>query len=351
MRSGETKGRGAGSNPKGRFEPFEVEWDEEALGEDRPALKTRFYEDASESIITYNKSPDIPFDASVNPYRGCEHGCAYCYARPTHEYLGFSAGLDFESKIMVKRRAGELLRRELGAKRWKPQVIAMSGVTDPYQPVERSLRLTRSCLEALLDFRNPVGLITKNRLILRDVDLLGELGRLGLAAVSVSITSLDVELARRMEPRTSLPQARLEAIAGLAEAGVPVGVMVAPVIPGLNDHEVASILKAAKAAGAQFATYVLLRLPYGVKDVFFNWLEEAYPGKKDKVESRVRSVRSGALNRTEFGNRFSGDGVFAEQIRQLFQASARREGFTKCPPALRTDLFRRVEKDQLELGI
>lgn len=349
----ERKGRGATNNPKGRFEPFDVEYDYDDLdpNDERPRLKTRFYDDHSESVITYNKSPDIPFEASLNAYRGCEHGCAYCYARPTHEYLGFSAGLDFESKIMVKRAAPELLKRELSSRRWKPQVIAMSGVTDPYQPVERSLRLTRSCLQVLRDFRNPVGIVTKNRLILRDVDLLAEMAEQDLCSVSISLTTLDAELARKMEPRTSPPAARLEAIEGLAQAGVPVGILLSPVIPGLNDHEIASILKAAREAGASFASYILLRLPYGVKDIFFDWLAEAYPAKQDKVESRIRSIRGGTLNQTEFGKRFSGEGVFAEQIRQLFTAAHRREGYSSSGPELRRDLFRRVDDAQMDLGL
>lgn len=323
---------------------------EEACGE-TPRLRTRFYEDASESIVAFNSSPDIPFGASLNPYRGCEHGCAYCYARPTHEYLGFSAGLDFETKIMVKRRAPELLKKALSAKNWKPQVLAMSGVTDPYQPVERKLGLTRRCLEVLLDFRNPVGIVTKNRMVTRDVDLLGEMAKLDLCHVAVSLTTLDAELGRKMEPRTSSPKARLEAIATLAEAGVPVGVMLAPVIPGLNDHEIPALLKTARSAGASHASYVLLRLPFGVKDVFFEWLENAYPNKKDKVESRLRESRGGRLNRSEFGARFSGTGIFAQQIRQLFAVSARREGLAASLPDLATNHFRRPASAQLELGL
>ncbi|MDQ8187939.1 PA0069 family radical SAM protein [Pelagicoccus sp. SDUM812002] len=341
-------GRGANSNPKNRFERLEILVDDEAHQEDRPRLRTRFYDDASESIITYNSSPDIPFDASLNPYRGCEHGCAYCYARPTHEYLGFSAGLDFESKILVKRRAPELLKKALSASKWKPQLVAMSGVTDPYQPVERQLSLTRSCLEVLLDFRNPVGIVTKNRLVARDADLLAEMASLDLCNVSVSLTTLNAELARVMEPRTSSPKGRLETISTLASAGVPVGIMIAPVIPGLNDHEIPAILKAAKEAGASFATYILLRLPHGVKDVFFDWMDQAYPSQRNKVEGRLRELRGGQLNRTEFGERFSGKGIFADQIRQLFQVSLRREGLSSESPTVKTSHFRRAESPQME---
>ncbi|EDY82656.1 radical SAM domain protein [Verrucomicrobiia bacterium DG1235] len=348
MRGAKNKGRGARANPKSRFDALEIVLERSEEGSASSGASTRFYDDASESVITYNSSPDIPFDASLNPYRGCEHGCAYCYARPTHEYLGFSAGLDFESKIMVKRKAPELLKQALSAKRWKPQLIALSGVTDPYQPVERKLTLTRQCLEVLLDFRNPVGVVTKNRLVSRDADLLGEMAKDRLCTVAISLTTLDAGLARTMEPRTSSPQGRLEAISALAAAGVPVGIMIAPVIPGLNDHEIPAILKASKEAGAQFASYVLLRLPHGVKEVFFDWLESSYPSHKDKVESRLRDLRGGGLNRSEFGERFSGTGIFAEQIRQLFTVSLRREGLMAKPPEVSTSHFRKPASPQLE---
>ena len=345
------RGRGSDSNPKNRFDPFVFEPDQELDGEGLPAPRTRFYEDASESIVSYNSSPDIPFEASINPYRGCEHGCSYCYARPFHEYLGFSSGLDFESKIMVKRRAAELLREHLASPKWHPQLIAMSGVTDPYQPVEKRLRITRSCLEVLLEFRNPVGIVTKNRLVARDLDLLGRLARLDLCAVTISLNSLDPELARNMEPRTSSPKARLEAISLLSDAGVPVGVFIAPVVPGLNDHEIPAILKAAKEAGAVFASYILLRLPHGVKDIFFNWLDATYPTKRAKVEERLRDIRGGALNRNEFGRRFTGQGLFADQIRQLFSASLRRNKLVTDGPKLSTARFRRPPSPQMELGL
>src|SRR5436190_4957392 len=245
------RGRGAGANPANRFEALHFEPDQDWNPADDPALSTRFFRDQSATIINYNDSPDVGFDASLNPYRGCEHGCIYCYARPTHEYLGFSAGLDFESKIMVKDNAPELLRKELASPKWKPQVIAISGVTDCYQPVERRLKLTRRCLEVLAQFRNPVGIITKNHLVTRDVDVLGELSRHQAAAVFISVTTLDASLAKKMEPRASLPNHRLAAIETLSQAGVQVGVMVAPVIPGLTDHEMPAILAAAAGAGAQ----------------------------------------------------------------------------------------------------
>lgn len=346
------RGRGAGTNPRNRFEATEivVDLDAELPPDERPSPRTRFYDDASESAVTFNASPDIPFDASLNPYRGCEHGCSYCYARPFHEYLGFSAGLDFETRIMVKRRAPELLRKELAAPRWKPQMIALSGVTDPYQPVERRLGITRACLETLLEFRNPVGIVTKNRLVARDADILGEMARLDLCHVTLSLNSLDAALARKMEPRTSSPAARLEAISALAAAGVPVGIFIAPVVPGLNDHEIPAVLRAAKAAGARYATYILLRLPHGVEELFFAWVREAYPTKADRIEANLRSLRGGRLNSTKFGERFTGKGILAEQIGQLYRACARREGLEPSPPELSVAHFRRAEAPQLEFG-
>src|SRR5690348_11620899 len=273
----QTRGRGANINPANRFEALHYEVEDwcEPEEESRPN-PTQFFRDDSKSVISYNNSPDVGFDASLNPYRGCEHGCAYCYARPTHEYLGFSAGIDFESRIMVKQNAAELLAAELSSPRWEPQTLVMSGVTDPYQPVERRLRITRGCLEVLAQFRNPVGIITKNQLVTRDLDLLSELAQHQAACVTISITTLDPALGRIMEPRTSTPELRLEAIARLAEAGVPVGVNVAPTIPGLTDHEMPSILAAAKEAGAKWAGIVVLRLPWAVAPLFEHWLEEHF---------------------------------------------------------------------------
>ena len=345
------KGRGARLNPGNRFEAMHFEWDESVPPEERPSPKTLFLDDASESIVSYNNSPDIPFGASVNPYRGCEHGCAYCYARPTHEYLGFSAGLDFETKIMVKRRAPGLLRKALSARKWKPQWVAMSGVTDPYQPVERELKITRGCLEVLADFRNPVGIITKNRLVARDADILGMMAERRLCEVNLSVTSLDPNLARAMEPRTSMPEARIDAIATLAKAGVPVGVMVAPVIPGLNDHEIPAILEAASKAGARYASYVLLRLPLGVETIFSDWLQRTFPSKATKVESRLRDMRGGAMSSARFGERMKGQGVFADQIRTLFRVHAKRLGFNREKRDLNASQFRRPGGTQLEMAL
>ena len=333
-------GRGAAGNPANRFEPLEFVRDEEWNPADDPDPRTRFYKDHSATIISRNESPDVGFTASVNPYRGCEHGCIYCYARPTHEYLGFSAGLDFESRIMVKENAPELLRRELSAARWEPTVLAMSGVTDCYQPVERRLRLTRQCLEVLAEFRNPVAIVTKNHLVTRDVDVLGELARWEASAVFVTVTTLDPELTQRMEPRSALPPHRLAAIRTLRGAGVPVGVLVAPVIPALTDHELPGIVAAAVEAGAQFAGYVVLRLPLGVAPLFEDWLGRHFPGRKEKVLNRIRELRGGKLNNAEFGERMRGQGIFGEQIRQMFQVACRKAGIEGARPRLATAAFR-----------
>ena len=336
------RGRGASANPANRFEALAIEPDPAQRPEhEAPALRTRFYRDFSRTIIAHNDSPDVGFESSINPYRGCEHGCIYCYARPTHEYLGFSAGLDFESRIMVKEDAPELLAKELSAPRWKPQVLVMSGVTDPYQPVERRLQITRRCLEVLARFRNPVGIITKNQLVTRDLDWLGELAAHQAVAVNISITSLDPKLQRILEPRTSAPRARLEVIRQLRAAGVPVGVMTAPVIPGLTDHEVPAILAAAAEAGAQFAGYTVVRLPYAVAPLFERWLDEHFPDRKEKVLGRIRHLRGGGrLNDPRFKSRMRGEGIFAEQIRDLFTAGCKRAGLGERPK-LSTASFRR----------
>jgi DNA repair photolyase len=342
------RGRGASWSPANRFEKLHVDVnDPDAVDPDfsedppspghgaageRPRRATQYFRDDSKSIITCNTSPDVGFETSLNPYRGCEHGCIYCYARPTHEYLGFSAGLDFESKIMVKMEAPKLLCAELESPAWKPQVLVMSGVTDPYQPVERKLRITRGCLETLARFRNPVAIITKNRLVARDIDLLSELATHGAAAVNISITSLNSNLQRMLEPRTSPPKARLETIAQLRSAGIPVGVMVAPIIPGLNDHEVPKILEASAKAGAQFAGYTIVRLPWAVAPLFEHWLEEYFPEGKEKILGRIRDLRgNGRLNNSKWHIRMKGEGIFAEQITALFEISSRRCGIGERP--------------------
>lgn len=346
------KGRGAADNPPNRFERLSYVPDLDALNseEDLPSPRTIFLRDSSRTILSRNDSPDIGFTYSVNPYRGCETGCAYCYARPTHEWLGFSAGLDFETKILVKEHAPQLLRAALASPRWEPQVIAMSGVTDLYQPIERQLKLTRGCLEVLLAFRNPVAIVTKNALITRDSDLMAQLARYNAVAVIISITTLDPQLARRMEPRASMPSKRLAAIEALAQAGIPVGVNVAPIIPGLTDTETPAILKAAVQAGAQFAAHTIVRLPHGVSDLFVRWLDAHYPERKNKVLNKIRAIRQGKLNDARWHHRMQGEGLFAETIHAMFALACRKAGLAKRGPELSTASFRRPrETAQLNL--
>ena len=348
-------GRGASWSPANRFEKLHVDLNDADVvqpdqdpDDERPRQRTQFFRDGSKSIITRNDSPDVGFETSLNPYRGCEHGCIYCYARPTHEYLGFSAGLDFESKIVAKTDAPKLLQTELESPRWTPQVLVMSGVTDPYQPVERKLRITRGCLEVLSRFRNPVAIITKNRLVTRDIDVLASLARNHAAAVNISVTSLDPKLQQILEPRTSLPKARLDAISQLHAAGIPVGVMVAPIIPGLTDHEVPRIVEASAKAGAQFAGYTIVRLPWAVAPLFEQWLEEHFPDRKEKVLGRIRDLRgNGKLNNSKWHARIRGEGIFADQIAALFEVSCRRAGLGERPK-LSTAFFQR-RQEQLDL--
>lgn len=332
-------GRGALENPAGRFEPLQVEEDAEALaaipeaedGEEwQPRqIKTQVFRDKSKSIISTNDSPDIGMEATVNPYRGCEHGCIYCFARPTHEYLGLSAGLDFETKIFAKPDAAKLLAEKLQSPGWQPKVIFMSGVTDAYQPLERKMKITRSCLEVLMEFRNPVSFITKNHLVTRDIDILSEMAKLDLCSVNMSVTTLDRKLARLMEPRASTPPMRIKAIEQLSAAGIPVNVMIGPVIPGLTEHEIPAILETAKKAGAVSAGYTMLRLPYGVKDLFQTWLHEHYPDRAEKVLNRIRSIRDGKLNDGEFGSRMRGEGFHATQVSQIFDLMRLKFQLTK----------------------
>jgi DNA repair photolyase len=312
-----------------------------------PRSATQYFRDGTRTIITRNTSPDVGFETSLNPYRGCEHGCIYCYARPTHEYLGFSAGLDFESKIMVKTNAPYLLRAEMESPRWQRQTLVLSGVTDPYQPVERKLQITRGCLQVLARFLNPVAIITKNHLVTRDIDILRELAAHNAAAVNISVTSLDPTLQRVLEPRTTSPQARLDAVAELRAAGIPVGVMVAPIIPGLTDHEVPKILDACAKAGAQFAGYTIIRLPWAVAPLFEHWLDEHFPGRKQKVLQRIRNVRGNRLNNSKWHTRMTGEGIFAQQIASLFKIGCRRAGLG-ARPTLSCKSFRRPT-DQLRL--
>ncbi len=342
-------GRGASINPPNRFERLHLEPDPDCPPEERPHPQTQFYVDASESVLTRNDSPDLPFSVGLNPYRGCEHGCAYCFARPTHEYLGFSSGLDFETRIMVKLRAPALLRDELSARRWHAESISMSGVTDCYQPCERQFKLTRACLEVCAEFRQPIAIITKNALVTRDLDLLRDLARFSATAVYISVTTLDTALAGKLEPRASRPAARLRAIRELSAAGIPVGVMVAPVLPGLTDHELPAILEAAADAGAKFASYVVLRLPHAVKDIFSQWLDDHAATKKHRILDRLRDLRGGQLYDSTWGARLKGEGIFADQIRELFHVSARRAGLNQERSQLSNAHFRRPGGEQLAL--
>ena len=339
-------GRGAQIDPPNRFESARVEDDFEQLAGDEAFFQqlrkvpTQYLPDATQSILTENDSPDIPFRFSINPYRGCAHGCAYCYARPGHEYLGMNAGLDFESKIMVKEDAPRLLRKELCRPGWAPETIAISGVTDCYQPAERQFRITRGLLEVMLEARQPCGIITKNVLVLRDLDLIAQLAEQRLIHVLVSITTLDAELARTMEPRTATPEARLRAVRELSAAGVPVGVMVAPIVPGLTDDEMPAILSAAAEAGAQTAGWQMLRLPLAVEPIFRDWLARHYPLKQPRVESLIRSLRDGKLSDAQFGRRMRGSGPYAEQIAATFKVFKKKHGLDRGLPSLDPSQFR-----------
>jgi DNA repair photolyase len=332
-------GRGASWNPQNRFETIEYVRDEEA--EEQPAPNTLFLRDPTRTIIAHNDSPDVGFESSINPYRGCEHGCIYCFARPTHEYLGFSAGLEFESKILVKEDAPELLREELMSPRWKPHLIAISGVTDAYQPIERKLQITRRCLEVLAEFRNPTCIITKSHLVTRDIDVLQELAKYDAVSVNLSVTTLDPALANIMEPRASTPARRLEAVEALAKANIPIGVMVAPVIPAITDHEMPAILTAAANAGATSAGFVLLRLPWAVAPLFERWLDEHYPDRKQKVLNRVRFLRDGKLYDSRWGVRQRGEGIFAEQLDAIFDVTCRKLRLNEIDRDVSAASFRR----------
>jgi len=349
-------GRGAGVDPPNRFERtfIEDDWDQLPPDDDHIGsrkIATEFFPDQSRTVISENDSPDIPFRYSVNPYRGCEHGCAYCYARPYHEMLGMNAGLDFESKILVKFDAAALLRKELCHSRWQGDAIALSGVTDCYQPGEREFRITRGLLEVMLEAQQATTITTKNALVLRDVDLLAPMAEAGLVTVNISIASLDSELTRVLEPRTSTPQARLRAVRGLSGAGVPVSVLVAPIVPGLTDHQMANVLQAADDAGAVSAGYELLRLPQSVAPIFLDWLDTHFPQAREKVEGLVRSTRDGCLNDATFGQRMVGSGTYAESIRNTFGAFARKYGLDGPAPELDTSRFRppRDKNGQLSL--
>jgi DNA repair photolyase len=340
--------RGTDQNPDGRFlsvrrEKFADDAHLQIPEDEVISPRTQLLEDKAKSILSRNDSPDVGFSVSVNPYRGCEHGCIYCYARPTHEYLDLSAGEDFESKIFVKYNAAELLRKEISHKKYKVEPIAFSGVTDAWQPVEKKLEITRQCLRVLHDFSHPAGFITKNHLITRDIDLLAPMAERGLAAGMITITTLDEELRAKLEPRASTAQRRLDAIRKLRAHGVPVGVMIAPVIPGLTDHEIPAILNAAADAGAQTAVYIMLRLPHGVKDLFQAWLNTHFPDGKEKVLSRIMDVRGGALNDSRFMIRGRGEGNYAKHVQNLFRVAVKKSEIPQKAAALRTDLFTPVQ--------
>lgn len=348
------RGRGARSNRSGRFEAIQREdfddgWNE--LDDEPGQIATTVQPMKSRTIIASNTSPDVGFDRSINPYRGCSHGCIYCYARPAHAYLGLSPGLDFESKLFFKPEAGRLLEAELGRKGYQPKVIHIGGDTDPYQPDEKRLRVTREVIETLQRFSHPFSIITKSALIQRDLDILGPMGRDGLVRVAVSITSLDRKLARSMEPRAATPERRLEAVRRLAEAGVPTTVMFAPSIPGLNDHEMEAVLQRAAQAGAVGAGYVALRLPLEIKDLFEEWLASDHPDRARKVMSLVRQMRGGKAYQSEWGKRMKGEGPVADAMRRRFDLSRRRYGLDGELPPLDLSRFSRPghPSDQLQL--
>jgi DNA repair photolyase len=347
------RGRGARSNRVGRFEAearetFDDGW--EGLGELAP-FKTEVYRETAKSIIASNDSPDISFDQSINPYRGCEHGCIYCFARPTHCYLGHSAGLDFETKLYAKVNGAALLQQELAQARYVPKVIALGAVTDPYQPIEREHLITRSLLEVLDRASHPVGIVTKSALVLRDIDILARLAKRDLVKVAISVTTLDRHIARKMEPRAATPGKRLDAIAGLAAAGVPVAVMVAPIIPALNDSEIESILATARRAGAAEAGYVLLRLPLELKALFREWLATEFPERAQRVINLLRSMHGGKDYTPEWRTRQRGKGPYADQIALRFRLAVSRLGLNERNLKLRTDLFERPVGGQDQLAL
>jgi DNA repair photolyase len=345
------KGRGATKNTPNRFEQVSYEplpFESDAQESDR-GPRTLFLRDSSRTILARNDSPDIPFTYSINPYRGCEHGCIYCYARPSHEYLGFSAGLDFETRILVKMDAPALLEEAFRKKTWNPQMVCFSGNTDCYQPIERSLQLTRRCLEVFLRFRNPVGIVTKNFLVTRDVDILRELARLKLGVVAISITSLDEELIRTMEPRTSASYKRFEAIDCLVAEGIPVHVNVSPIIPGLNDEEIPSIVRKAAARGAQSASVTMIRLPGPVRPLFVDWIQRAMPERARKILNRIQDIRGGTLNDNRWNTRMKGEGEIAQTITRLFEVHCARYGLNQKRFEFDTSLFRRPPAGQADL--
>jgi DNA repair photolyase len=348
------RGRGTGSNAAGRFEALKrIGFDDGWVrgDEELPPLKTHVTAEIARIIIARNTSPDISFDRSINPYRGCEHGCSYCYARPTHAYLGLSAGLDFETRLFAKTNAAELLRKELGAKGYEAATIALGANTDPYQPVERQYRITRAVLEVLNETNHPVGIVTKSALVTRDIDILKPMAEKGLVKVALSLTTLDHKLSRKLEPRAATPGRRLQALEMLSAAGIPTVVMTAPVIPAINDMDIEKLLGAAQAAGAREAGYVLLRLPHELKDLFREWLEREFPDRAKHVMNLVRDTRGGRDNDPEFGARMSGRGPYAWQIGRRFELACKRLGLNKHKQKLRADLFTRPVQPGEQLSL
>ncbi|WP_170437645.1 PA0069 family radical SAM protein [Ruegeria arenilitoris] len=346
-------GRGAVSNDAGRYEAYAHEavddgWEDP---EPLPPLRTSVRDEVAKSLITYNKSPDLPFDRSINPYRGCEHGCVYCFARPTHAYLGLSAGLDFETRLIARPNAPDVLARELSSARYKVAPIALGTNTDPYQPIEKTLSITRACLEVLRDFNHPVAIVTKGALIERDIDILAPMAALGLVRVGISLTTLDDGLSRRMEPRAPAPKRRLRTIRMLTEAGIPVRVMTSPIIPGLTDHELEALLEAGRDAGADAASWIMLRLPREVSQLWQEWLSEHEPGRAEKVMARLREMHGGRDYDPRWGHRMRGEGVYAEMVAKRFKSAIARLGLATTTPKLRCDLFARPARagDQLSL--
>jgi len=343
------KGRGAAGNPAGRFERLARERDPDAGEIDQPPV-TVVESRPARTIIARNDSPDIPFSQSINPYQGCEHGCIYCYARPSHGYLGLSSGLDFETRIFAKTNAAELLRKELSRPGYRCEVIALGSNTDPYQPAERKLQITRSVLEVFRDFRNPVGIVTKSSLIERDMDLLAPMAEQGLAEVFISVTTLDADVARQLEPRAAAPVRRLETLRRLSEAGIPCGVLVAPVIPFVNDKDMETVLEAARQAGALRAGYQIVRLPHEVKDLFRGWLERHHPLRAEHVMARIRDLRGGKANDPRFGLRMTGEGQYARLVAQRFEVACKRLELNAAGRGhLDTRKFRSPAQEQLRL--
>jgi len=350
------KGRGAVSNETGRYEAlqrvtFDDGWLDSRPEEDLPPLRTTVTADKSREVIARNQSPDVPFDRSINPYRGCEHGCIYCFARPTHAWLGLSPGLDFETKLFAKEKAAEALRRELARPAYRPEPLALGANTDPYQPVERKMGITREILQVLAETKHPVTIVTKSDLILRDLDILTEMAQQRLARVMLSVTTLDKGLARSMEPRAPAASKRLQAVRQLAAAGVPCGVLAAPMIPAINDSELEAILEAAQAAGARSAGYVMLRLPLEIKDLVEEWLTAHFPDRKDKVLKLVRETRGGRLYDSRFGIRQRGSGPYAELMAQRFRLACKKLGLNRDDWRLERSLFRKPPKDSRQMSL